>query len=258
MQTYPVWRPTDGRKVDGGCALAMMIKAPRAGSSKTRLAPPLTLEQAARMSRCFLTDTAANIAAAVADGGASAIAVYTPIGLEAAFDGLFPESFALVAQHEGGFGERLFRAVEDLLALGFASVCLIDSDSPTLPTASLRAAVDSLAQPGDRMILGPSDDGGYYLIGLKKAHPRVFADIAWSTEQVSEQTLQRAQEIGLPVERLPTWFDVDDASSLARLGEELFGKSGSPGFPAPQTRAFLTELMQAKDGVRLWPAASEI
>ena len=91
------------------------------------------------------------------------------------------------------FGERLTLAAEDLFSVGFAAVCLIDSDSPTVPQHAYADAVRLLAQPGDRMVLGPSDDGGYYLIGLKTAHRRVFEEIDWSTERVFEQTVARAQ-----------------------------------------------------------------
>ncbi|MBA2525531.1 MAG: TIGR04282 family arsenosugar biosynthesis glycosyltransferase [Pyrinomonadaceae bacterium] len=167
----------------------MMIKAPQAGTSKTRLVPPLTQDEAAALSVCFLQDTAANIAGVSSQGGAEGVAVYTPVGAEAAFDGLLPERFKLLAQRGEGFGERLLNATEDLLAVGYQSVCLIDSDSPTLPSTLLQAAVSALARAGDRAILGAADDGGYYLIGLKRAHGHLFEKIDWSTPRVLSQTL---------------------------------------------------------------------
>jgi rSAM/selenodomain-associated transferase 1 len=244
----------------GACALAMMIKAPRPGASKTRLTPPLTAVEAASLSKCFLRDTTANIAqvvrAAEANGGAPAagVAVYTPAGMESAFHGLLPGGFVMMPQRDEPFGERLVHAVEDLFALGYGAVCLIDSDSPTLPTASLANAVESLARPGGRLVLGPSEDGGYYLIGLKKPHRQVFEEIDWSTEQVFAQTLQRAAEIGLPVDLLPTWYDVDDAPTLRTLCREFFGSDGKTGgFSAPRTREFLERLLAAEGRARLWP-----
>ncbi len=125
------------------------------------------------------------------------------------------------------FGERLAFATEDLLRLGFDSLCLIDSDSPTVPQQAFAEAVDLLAQPGDSIVLGPSDDGGYYLIGLKKLHRQLFEGIDWSTERVLEQTIQRAREIELQVHLLPTWYDVDDRDTLGRLCQEFFGANGS-------------------------------
>ncbi|MBV9127294.1 MAG: TIGR04282 family arsenosugar biosynthesis glycosyltransferase [Verrucomicrobia bacterium] len=241
---YPILSPAN-RSVAGGCALAMMIKAPRAGASKTRLCPPLRPEEAAALSACFLRDTTANIADAARATATPArgVAVYTPVGAEAAFDGLLPAGFALLAQREGSFGERLHGALVDLFACGFASVCLIDSDSPTLPRAALETAVAALARPGDRALFGASEDGGYYLLGLKKAHWRLFEAIDWSTERVAAQTLARAAEIGLEVERLPTWYDVDDASSLRALCAEFFDSARVGGYPAPHTRAFVERLL---------------
>jgi hypothetical protein len=103
------------------------------------------------------------------------------------------------------------------------SAVVLNSDSPTLPTALLMETAEALARPGDRAVLGPSSDGGYYLLGLKSAHGRLFEDIAWSTERVAEQTLDRAREIGLDVYRLPVWYDIDDIESLRRLRAELSG-----------------------------------
>src|SRR5205814_900045 len=95
--------------------------------------------------------------------------------------------------------------------------------------------------------LGPSDDGGYYLIGLKHLHHRVFEQIDWSTERVFNQTLQRAREIGLATELLPTWYDVDDAGTLERLRRELAAPS-SVGYDAKHTRAYLASLTVAQPG----------
>ncbi|MDQ3753832.1 MAG: TIGR04282 family arsenosugar biosynthesis glycosyltransferase [Acidobacteriota bacterium] len=247
----------------GQCVLGVMIKAPRAGTSKTRLAPPLTLAEAAALSVCFLRDTAANSAEAAASSAVptDGVAVYTPIGAEAAFNDLLPDNFHLLAQRGDSFGERLFHAAEDFARLGYESFCLIDSDSPTLPRAALVAAVEILSRPGDRMVLGPADDGGYYVIGLKHAHHRVFQEIAWSTEAVFAQTVERAREIDLQVEPLPAWYDVDDGATLARLCQELFGAkrkmgaatNGVKGYDAPHTRAFLADLLEREGHARIWP-----
>jgi uncharacterized protein len=239
------------------CALAVMTKAPQAGNSKTRLSPPLTTAEAATLSACFLRDTCENIAGISLDGTADGIAVYTPVGAEELIDGLLPDSFAMLGQRGTSFGERLFHTAEDLISLGYNSLCLIDSDSPTLPSEFLRAAVAALASPGDRVVLGPALDGGYYLIGLKHAHRHLFADIDWSTPKVFRQTIARAKENNLPVTILPPWFDVDDAATLRQLCDEIFGKaaieSGAAPYEAPHTRAYLSRLLDV-DVVRqrLW------
>jgi hypothetical protein len=103
-----------------------------------------------------------------------------------------------------------------------------------------------LAEPGDRAVLGPSADGGYYLLALKTMHVRLFEDIAWSTEIVTRQTLERAAEIGLPVHVLPEWYDVDDCQSIRVLMGELFeGRAFSAGLQpglARHSRALLKSL----------------
>ena len=239
----------------GLCALAVMTKAPQAGKVKTRLTPPLSSEEAAALNTCFLRDTAAAIAKTAENGTARGIAVYTPVGAETAYVGILPEEFELVPQRGDAFGERLAFATEDLLRLGFASLCLIDSDSPTVPERAFAEAVELLSLPSDSVVLGPSDDGGYYLIGLKKVHRQLFEGIDWSTKRVLEQTIQRAREIDLPVHLLPTWYDVDDRATLSRLCQELFGANGSAnaGHPAPATRQFLAELLQREGRHRIWP-----
>jgi uncharacterized protein len=110
-------------------------------------------------------------------------------------------------------------------------------------------AVERLSRAGDRMVLGGSDDGGYYLIGIKRLHHRLFEQIDWSTERVFEQTLERAREIGLTTELLPAWYDVDDAGTLERLRRELAAPSGSgyasTGYDAKHTRGYLASLKVA-------------
>jgi rSAM/selenodomain-associated transferase 1 len=226
--------------------MAIMAKAPRAGKVKTRLSPPLTLEQSAALNICFLRDTAENLAAVA---GSAGLICYTPVGDEVAFDGLLPASFNLIAQRGDKFGERLLAAAEDILACGYGSVCLIDSDSPTVPKAAFEQAVRELARPGDRIVLGPSHDGGYYLIGLKKPHPEPFKQITWSTASVLDETIERAREAGIEVVRLPLWYDVDDAATLAILAGELLERktpefATESGYPAPQTREFLVSLTE--------------
>ncbi|MFN2477452.1 MAG: TIGR04282 family arsenosugar biosynthesis glycosyltransferase [Chthoniobacterales bacterium] len=252
---HRVLDPAPGAQVPAGlCALAVMTKVPRPGRVKTRLSPPLTPEEAAALNVCFLRDTTAAINATAATGIARGVGVYTPVGEETAYDDILPNGFELVPQRGDLFGERLILAAEDLFRVGFEAVCLIDSDSPTVPQHAYATAAQLLREPGERMVFGPSDDGGYYLIGLKKLHRRVFEEIDWSTERVAEQTLARAQEIGLAVELLPTWYDVDDRATLRRLCDELLGGETSSGYHAPATREFLESIIKNEGRTRIWPA----
>jgi len=239
------------------CALGLMAKAPIAGEVKTRLVPPLTPAEAAALNICFLRDMATNIAAVTAERAAEGLVVYTPSGAEAAFDGIVPEGFELLAQRGNSLGARLCNATRDLLETGYTSVCLINSDSPTLPRSTLDLAIEALASDGDRVVLGAADDGGYYLIGLKHAHPNLFERIAWSTVDVLAHTVERATEISLEVEMLPRWYDVDDAGTLSRLCEELFATERRNGaYSAPHTRAFLAALIEKEGTRRVCPRLS--
>jgi len=209
------------------CGIAFMAKASAPGRAKTRLVPPLTFDEAAALNTAFLQDVAENLVLAgqqTGPTGAAAIvgyAAYGPPGSSDFFRGILPGSIGLIEAWLPNFGDCLFRTVGDILRRGHASAVVLNSDSPTLPTAFLVETAEVLARPGDRAVLGPCTDGGYYLLGLKHPHARMFEDITWSTERVAEQTLARAAEIGLDVHVLPAWYDVDDADALKRLDAEL-------------------------------------
>jgi rSAM/selenodomain-associated transferase 1 len=256
ITAHRVLDPRLPRQVAPGlCALAVMTKVPRAGKVKTRLTPPLTSAEAAALNSCFLRDTTEAISTVSRKGAAVGIAVYTPVGEEESYRGILPDEFQLVLQHGDDLGDRLISAMEDLLALGFESVCLIDSDSPTVPLQIYEQAARRLARAGDRIVLGPSDDGGYYLIGLNKPHGDVFRQIDWSTRNVFSQTLERAAGMGVEVEALPAWYDVDDRVTLSRLCQELFGSDSeaSAAYEAPHTRSYLSELLRREGRARIWP-----
>ena len=232
-----------------------MTKAPKAGRVKTRLSPPLTPEEAAALNTCFLRDKSAAIANAAEEGLAMGIGVYTPVGEEAAYEGILPETFALIPQRGDAFGERLTHAIDDLLTVGFESACLMDSDSATVPQKAYTEAARVLHAAGERIVFGASEDGGYYLIGMKQLHRQLFEEIDWSTERVAEQTLARAAEIGVEVYHLPTWYDVDDRVTLRRLCEELLGETADmrADVSAPETKRFLQGIIEREGRGRIWP-----
>jgi uncharacterized protein len=230
-------------------ALAIMAKAPQPGKVKTRLSPPLTPEQSAAINICFLRDSTMTIAKLSQNRNCAGVISYTPVGDEHLFEGILPAGYQLIPQRGEGFGERLFATAEDLLACGFQSVCLIDSDSPTVPEEAYALAVESLQRPGDGIVLGPSHDGGYYLIGMKKAHREPFEKITWSTSVVFEETVAAIKRIGVELVTLPLWYDVDDRATLQILREELIdGKMpdfvSQRGCPAENSRQFLESLQE--------------
>lgn len=235
------------------CALGIMTKAPQPGKVKTRLSPPLTPDEAANINACFLRDTGETINKACVFVEARGVGVFTPEGAEGSYQDILPADFFLLPQRGSDFGQRLTFAAEDLFKAGFASVCLINSDSPTITLSNFTEAVKELERSGDRVVLGPSDDGGYYLIGLKQLHSRLFEDIAWSTERVFAQTMQRAEEIGVDIHKLPSGFDVDDSATLQRLCHELLADQAAGSEVAPNTRAFLMEIVKREGRKRLCP-----
>jgi len=236
------------------CALAVMTKAPRAGQVKTRLTPPFTADEAAALNICFLRDTTRAISLA-AKAIAQGVAVYTPADAAADYDSILPFEFERIPQRGESLSERIIFAMEDLFQLGFTSVCLINSDSPTVSEKVFTEAATVLAQPDDTLVLGPSSDGGYYLVGLNRPHQVLFEDIAWSTDRVLQQTIERAQKINLKIHFLPSWYDVDDRKALRRLCEELFAphEGAAAGYPAPATRKFLEALLAGEGRERIWP-----
>ena len=213
-------------------AIAIMAKAPRPGTVKTRLCPPLLAAEAADLYRCFLVD---KIAAVGTLAGAQPVIAYTPDDARAEFDGLAP-GFSLVAQQGPDLGARLHSTLEGLLAAGHAGAIAIDSDTPTLPGAFLQEAVHCLSRPGPDVVLGPTEDGGYYLIGVRRAHRELFEGVPWSTSDVLDITLRRAADAGLRTACLPSWFDVDTPDDLERLRMVL---DAGHDTPACQTRRLL-------------------
>jgi len=222
-------------------AIGIICKAPQPGRSKTRLAKAVGVVAASELSACFLRDVADSIEAVPEALGRRGYGVYAPAGAEHIMRELLPAEFELLLQAGRDLGYVLFGATLALLDAGHDCVLLVNGDSPTLPTRFLVRAIEALRQRGDRMVLGPASDGGYYLIGLKYPHRRLFTEIAWGTDTVARTTRERAAEIGLATTLLPEWYDVDDVETLRWLKDELAGHSTrfrAGGF-ASASRAFL-------------------
>ncbi len=215
--------------------LLVVAKRPAAGHSKTRLCPPLTGEQAAALYEAFLRDVL-DVLRAVQGVGRTVVYLAGDADDDAAlryFAELAPD-FALARQRGDGLGERLDNLLSDALSAGAGAAVVTSSDSPNLPAAYVALAFEALAAGAD-VALGPSDDGGYYLIGLRRPQPRLTRDVPMSTPTVLAETLALAESLGLRVALLPPWYDVDTADELRRLRADLDADPGS----APWTRAAL-------------------
>jgi rSAM/selenodomain-associated transferase 1 len=214
-------------------AVAVMARVPGAGPVKSRLHDVLTPAQATDLYRCFLLDRLDGLAALP---DLARVVAFTPPGAGAAMAALAPPGFRLLPQEGDDLGTRLTRLLGRLLGEGHCAALAMDSDSPTLPMAYVAEAARGLAAGEADVVLGPSDDGGYYLVGVRAPRPALFEAIPWSTPDVLAVTRARAAAAGLRVRLLPAWFDVDTAADLRRLRASL-PPTGGPTRTAALLRA---------------------
>jgi len=194
-------------------ATVIMAKRPKAGSTKTRLTPALSPQQAADFAEHLFLDTLASL---VRRPDCTPIVALDAPASASYFDQVAP-GVSTVDQLGDTLGERLDAVLMACLDRGFDRVFAIGSDSPDLPQAHLDAAFEILDQPDVDVVLGPTNDGGYYLIGWKQRWERLVHDVTMSTPTVLADTLAIAQEIGARVELAPTWYDIDTPDDLHRF-----------------------------------------
>ncbi len=223
--------------------VVVFAKAPTPGRVKTRLAADLGDEAAAELYRCFMADIADMVAAFGAESAQSASAVLAYSG-DADHEGFSPfraAEFDFIDQGKGGLGERLTRVTTRCFDEGAERVLIIGTDSPTLSGRHLAGAVAALE--AHDVVVGPSFDGGYYLIGLGGPHVAVFDEIDWSTARVFGQTMGRCRQSSLLCEVLEFWYDVDTFEDLQLLKTHLFDylRYREPGI-ANRTAEFVSKL----------------
>jgi uncharacterized protein len=198
-------------------ALVIMTKAPEPGRSKTRLVPPLSYAEAADLARALLFDQLENL---TRFDGARLFIAFTPENAAGFFEGFVRQGFTCFPQRGQSLGERMSHAFEHVFASAFDNIILIGSDIPALPLALLNQAYRVLERSAADVVLGPSADGGYYLVGMNRMTRIIFEDIAWSRGDVLAQTIQKLAGIGLTHELLPEGYDIDTADDLGRLQSE--------------------------------------
>ena len=194
-----------------------MAKEPEPGATKTRLVPPLTPDVAAQLYECFLLDVL-DLVRSLA--GVTPFIAVSPVGAEAYFHRVAPD-LGRLPQIGESLGDRLDYVLTSCLRAGFDQVAAIGSDVPTLPADHVWAAFDLLDDDDVDVVLGPSEDGGYHLIGWKRSHPRLVRDVQMSTPHVLQDTLRLAEANDVRVVLLPNWYDVDVPADLERVGAEL-------------------------------------
>lgn len=214
----------------------VVAKAPRPGATKTRLCPPLTLDEAARLAGAFVLDTLETVNTA----GFTARVVCRDASEREELDRLVGPAAEVKIQSGRGLGDALEGAFREGIEDGFTAVAVLGADSPTLPVEVLHRAFAALVDVAD-VALGPAVDGGYYVLAARAVHPTLFRNMRWSTESVAAETLDRCRSLGLSTRTLPTWYDVDDMASLESLCSDM---QRLPYTVAPHTRTVL-EVIEA-------------
>jgi hypothetical protein len=190
-----------------------MAKYPDPGRVKTRLSPPLPKENAAQLYLAFLLDTLD----LVSNISSTKYLAYYPTTRKSRefFAQISQGRFKLLPQKGKNLGEKVSSVLDTVAPNSQNPTVIIGTDSPFLPPNYLEKAFEFLTKTD--LVLGPSLDGGYYLIGLKKIIQELFEDIEWSTNLVLKQTLAKAKKINLTVAMLPYWFDIDRPSDFKQL-----------------------------------------
>ncbi len=211
-----------------GPALAVMARAPVPGRTKTRLLPGLNPEQCATLSLAFLRDT---ISLATEIPLCTPFLAYTPGKARELFREIIPREMQLLPQTSGGLGERMHQLIAALKTRGYSPIVLIGSDIPTLQPATLVRATSKLEHAD--VCLGPSRDGGYYLVGMNQPDQRIFQNIEWSTSSVLDRTVNKAKVAGLSVAMLEEYSDIDTMNDLQNLNNDVVRLQGNPGARVP-------------------------
>lgn len=218
-------------------ALIIFARKPAPGRVKTRLTPLLTEESAAELYRCMLLDTLAKVGELAA---VDKLLFYEDEDGAALYFREIAGGLRIFPQEGAGLGERMEGSFRKAFALGYGTAAIIGTDSPDLPPAFVEEAFHRLDTHAAEAVLGPTDDGGYYLLAMNRLHGALFRDIPWSSGEVLRESLERAAEAGISVALLPRWYDVDTVDDLKR--EELLNE----GSGAPLTREFIKSRLKAE------------
>lgn len=219
-------------------ALIVFAKAPQPGQVKTRLTALLSEEEAAQLYEAFLVD---------ALGQYEHVARTHDATLRLYHAGhhwprrLTPGGVSVHRQRGQGLGGRMAAAFRETFAEGAHGALILGTDYPTLPPSFIGQGLKALRSVPGAICIGPSMDGGYYLLGMRRLHERLFKDMAYSHEGVFNETLIRAADAGAEPVVLPEWYDVDRPADLRRLAADI---SGREPFQAPRTRRRISDLAE--------------
>ena len=196
-----------------------MTKVPQAGKVKTRLQPFLSAQQSAEIAICFLQDTEQKATSVTQN----LIVAFSPIEKKNLLIEILQTNPILVEQKGDNLGERMFHAFEFAFSRDSDAVVMIGTDSPTFPSEFIERAFITLETESDA-VLGKTEDGGFYLIGLRSLDKKIFENIEWSSPRTFEQTRQNIENLNLSLSEISAWYDVDTPKDLMKLEKELAGK----------------------------------
>lgn len=216
--------------------IIIMAKVPRAGNVKTRLQPILDAEQRCSLAEAFLADTI-NKTKNLCD---QLIIAHTPTGEANYFSQFDTENLITIEQRGEDLGARMSNAFDFAFSeLSETNIVMIGTDSPTFPPEYIADAFASLEKNAD-LTLGEATDGGFYLIGLRENHHRLFESIRWSTTTVYQQITRNIADLNLNLNNIPAWYDVDEPEDLILLHREVLTCKQLQE-TAPQTYVWLVE-----------------
>lgn len=218
-------------------ALIIFAKKPQAGKVKTRLSPPLSPQEAAGLYQCMLEDSLAM--ALSLDDITPFIFFQDDAGAADYFAALTPGILA-APQRGNDLGERMKNAFSELLSRAFSQVAIIGTDSPDLPPEYINEAFELLEREKTDVVFGPAEDGGYYLLALKRIREELFSELPWSSDGLLAASIARAERLGLGIDLVPQWHDIDTAADLER--PTLLAATS----PAQKTRTFLIPILNQR------------
>jgi hypothetical protein len=217
------------------CTLVIMAKAPRPGAVKTRLAQGLPVQAVTELYKCLLSDTIA--LAQTLDH--VEIAIMCPASDVEDLSRAVPNTVRIVPQAGSGLAAALDSVFTQFAASGRPGVIAFNSDSPHLPASALQSAFDILETCD--LVVGPTHDGGYYLVGARACHPNLFSHDGMGTATALEALLENASNLQLSVRVMGPFYDIDVAADLNQLADELQRIPGK----APRTAKWLSEWASA-------------
>ena len=219
--------------------LVVVAKAPVPGEVKTRLVPHFSPAEAADLFQCFLQDRIREMGKLK---GIDLAIAFTPAEARETFARITSNGFKLFAQKGEDLGQRLNHVFIENLARDYDAVSIIDSDTPDLPGFIVEQSFRILMSGKVDAVYGPCDDGGYYLVGMRRPHPELFADIPWSTEAVLDITLKKAARLGIKTKLLPGWNDLDTFEDLIDYYAKHMNQSSQVGWAGEKTFNYLSQI----------------